>query len=343
MPAGIRAPLVGVALAGLLLLSVGGCASAARRWEPAALGERTPASETFRYADTAGSETVDIHYERVGSGTRAVIFLHGFGSSIRNWDDLRQHLDPGDSQLLFLDLKGFGLSERPRDDRYSLRHQAEIVGAFVEARGVESVVLVGHSYGGAVALTTAVLLADAGRGDLVRQLILIDSAAYGRYLPLFIDLLRTPVLGRLATWLLPRRLQLSVMVKKAYFDNRTLTPEVVERYVRFYRLPGTRYSFRKAARQAVLPANAELERRYPEVEVPTYLIWGRRDRMLPADKTGERLARELRAREFEIIEECGHIPQEEMPAVTAEILSRFLAEVARLHGALELTTNGAGP
>lgn len=313
-----------VALAGLLVLLMG-CASAAQRWEPAALAERTPASSTFHYSQ-AGSDPIDINYEEVGSGERSVLFLHGFASSIRNWDDLRDELDLGDFELLFLDLKGFGLSARPRDDSYWVLNQAKIVRAFIEAQGVESVVLVGHSYGGAVALMTTALLEDAGRGDLVEKLVLIDGAAYAKQLPLFIDLLRLPVLGRMVIWLLPRRLQLKIMLKKAFFDNRTLTPEILERYVRFYRLPGSRHSLHKVARQAVPRDYADLQGRYTELEVPTYLIWGRRDRLLRLEKTAARLAKELPVKRFEIIEDCGHIPQEEDPAVTAELLSEFLAE-----------------
>ncbi len=304
------------------LLFVFGCASAGPRMEPATPYQKDPASETFHY-----SETVDVNYEEVGSGRRTVIFLHGFASSIRNWDDVRDRLDVQDSRLVFVDLKGFGLSSRARDNRYSLRTQAAIVQAFIEERGYQSIALVGHSYGGAVALMLTAGLEDAGRHGLVERLVLIDSAAYAKHLPLFIDLLRSPVLGRLTTWLLPRRQQLGIMLRKAFFDNRRLTPEILDRYLRFYRLPGSRYSLRKAARQAVPENHTDLERRYQELEVPVYLIWGGRDRMLRLEKIGRRLARELRARRFEIIEDCGHIPQEEKPAETAAILSQFFADL----------------
>ncbi len=322
---GDRSCIQRISLSAVVLLSLS-CTSAEQRWGPALLLEQTPASKTFHYSQTVGSEAVGINYEQVGAGKRAVIFLHGFASSIRNWDDIRDHFDRGDLQLLFLDLKGFGLSARPRDDSYRLLDQAMIVRAFIEARGFESVVLVGHSYGGAVALMTTVLFEDAGRGHPVEQLILIDAAAYAKNLPLFIDLLRAPVLGRLTTWLLPRRLQLKIMLKKSYFDNRTLTPEMLERYARFYRLPGSRYSLRKVARQAVPENHADLENRYPELEIPTYILWGRRDLILRLEENAKRLAKELRARRFETVEECGHIPQEEEPAVTAEILSQFLVD-----------------
>ncbi len=312
-------------VASALVLLCLGCASV-ERGPPAAVLGSSAAGKIFQASGPAGPAAVDIHYEEVGSGQRAAIFLHGFGSSLRNWDDVRDLLDPTDLQLVFLDLKGFGLSTRSRDDGYSLSHQAAIVRELIEVKGYRSVVLVGHSYGGAVALATAVLLEDAGRGELVEQLILIDSAAYAAHLPLFIDLLRTPVLGRLATWLLPRRQQLRIMLKKAFFDDRLLTPEILDRYVRCYRLPGSRYTLRKIARQAIAEDHADLERRLATLAAPAHLIWGRHDRMLRVE-TGERLAKQLRAKSFAVIEECGHIPQEEKPAETAAILKGLFAEL----------------
>lgn len=69
----------------------------------------------------------------------------------------------------------------------------------------------------------------------------------------------------------------------------------------------------------------ETTRRYPEITVPTLIIWGRYDEVVPL-KVGEKLHAAIPNSALEIIENCGHIPQEEKPAETIEKLLIFLQE-----------------
>ena len=94
-----------------------------------------------------------------------------------------------------MDLKGFGLSSKPHDGKYSAKDQAEIVTAFIEQNGFADLALVGHSYGGAVALLTYFKLLDKGLGSRVLSLVLLDSAGYVQRLPFFVLLPRIPVVN----------------------------------------------------------------------------------------------------------------------------------------------------
>ena len=125
-----------------------------------------------------------VAYEHAGSAGPAVIFLHGFGASRESWNELRDLLMPH-MQLYLVDLKGFGLSAKPANTDYSMRGQAGMIGHFVESHGLRDVTLVGHSYGGGVALLT--LFADHARR--VRRLVLVDAAGYAQPLPYFVAIL----------------------------------------------------------------------------------------------------------------------------------------------------------
>ena len=58
------------------------------------------------------------------------------------------------------------------------------------------------------------------------------------------------------------------------------------------------------------PDFAELTTRIPEIDLPTLLLWGRRDWVVPLD-VAERLVTDLPSARLEIMENCGHVPPEE--------------------------------
>ncbi|HEY6838689.1 MAG TPA: alpha/beta fold hydrolase, partial [Geobacteraceae bacterium] len=109
------------------------------------------AQETFHY-----SARVAINYRVQGDGHVTLVFLHGFAAALTTWDDLAPLFPPESYTLYFLDLKGFGFSSKPRDGRYRLEDQAQIVAAFLEAQVLDDLVIVGHSLGGGIALITLI-------------------------------------------------------------------------------------------------------------------------------------------------------------------------------------------
>jgi pimeloyl-ACP methyl ester carboxylesterase len=150
-----------VALAVLVCLAAP--VSCARR-SPPATPERLPPDCSYRY-----SASVTIHCEQEGSGDETFVLLHGFGTSLQTWHDVRPALARR-GRVVMLDLKGFGLSSKPRDGAYSPPDQADIVAAFISDRKLSGIVLVGHSYGGGVAVLAHDRLAQQGR-DAVKALM----------------------------------------------------------------------------------------------------------------------------------------------------------------------------
>jgi pimeloyl-ACP methyl ester carboxylesterase len=222
-----------------------------------------------------------------------------------------------------LDLKGFGRSPKPRDGEYSIYDQAALVRRFIVERSLRGLTLVGHSFGGGVALATTVNLLEEDPGRL-SALILIDSPAYRQHLPNFIRILRIPVVGIVGIHLLPPTLQVRQILKLAYFDDTKVSDEAVSAYAAPIREPGGRQALVTTAGQ-IIPANIdEFAEKYGSIKIPTLLLWGRHDEIIPLE-IGRRLHREITHSEFVVVEGAGHIPQEEVPEKTIGILIDFLA------------------
>ena len=108
----------------------------------------------------------------------AVVFLHGWRSDARVWKPIIERLlrdyARNDNILNFyaLDLPGFGKSEKPKRD-FNLDNYAAVVMGLIKKLQLENVALVGHSFGGRVAIKLSVL-----EPDLIHKLILVDSAGY---------------------------------------------------------------------------------------------------------------------------------------------------------------------
>ena len=95
---------------------------------------------------------VKINYYESGQG-QPILLLHGFGASSYSWRFLGPSLAEN-HRVIMIDLKGYGLSDRPRDQKYSVSDQADIVADFIRQQDSQEMVLIGHSMGGMVALMT---------------------------------------------------------------------------------------------------------------------------------------------------------------------------------------------
>ncbi len=258
-----------------------------------------------------------LHSEAVGNGP-PLILLHGFGATLFTWRFLVAPLAES-HRVVRVDLLGFGNSPKPYDGDYSIRAQSKLLEAFIAAHCLNDVTLVGHSLGGAVALLTALRRKNTG---LVRSLVLIDAPAYQQPLPLFIRALRTP-LGPTLARVMPAELQVKSVLKLAYFDNAAVPTESVRVYARALRSAGGRHALVQTARELIPPDIGAVSLQYPQLHVPTLLIWGQHDEIVPLS-TGTRLARVLPHATLVVIERSGHLPQEETPGEVIRAVTEFV-------------------
>jgi pimeloyl-ACP methyl ester carboxylesterase len=81
-----------------------------------------------------------------------------------------------------------------------------------------------------------------------------------------------------------------------------------------------------AAAESIVPPDLDrVVARYPEIDRPALLLWGRQDRVVPL-WVGERLARELPRARLRVLERCGHLPPEEHPDASWAVVERFLED-----------------
>jgi pimeloyl-ACP methyl ester carboxylesterase len=228
----------------------------------------------------------------------------------------------GQHQVVLIDLRGEGQSPKPDDKHYSILEQGELVYQFILEHDLRNLTLVGNSYGGAVSLLLAIKLREHDPSRL-SKLILIDSGGYPDHLPLFLRVLRAPILGWLAVHLLPPKTQIRMVLRKSYYDPCKITREQVAAYAGPLASRGGRHALLQIGKQAIPKDIEELIAKYPTISVPTLILWGEDDRVLPR-LIGERLKAAIPNSRLEFIKHAGHIPQEEEPAEVVSHIKAFL-------------------
>jgi pimeloyl-ACP methyl ester carboxylesterase len=267
--------------------------------------------------------SVSIHYKAGGSGPATLIFLHGFAASHTTWEDILPLIPTDRFHVILLDLKGFGLSAKPRDGAYSIEEQASIVCSFIREQGFPTVTLIGHSLGGGVALRVCMRMHMENDPVTVKRLVLIDSAAYPQRLPKFFRRLKIPLLGPLFFRLIPARIMVRRAMEMAFHDKSAITPERLERYRCYFRGRGLAYTLR-ATISCINPEEyAGIGEEYRKISVPCLIIWGDHDYIV-RPKFAQMLHEDLPVSRLMIISRCGHNPHEERPAETFTAMEEFL-------------------
>ncbi|MEO8384077.1 MAG: alpha/beta hydrolase [Betaproteobacteria bacterium] len=287
-------------------------------WEPdrsvADLRERwAPPPSVF--VDVAGMQ-VHMRDEGPRDDPSPIVLLHGTSASLHTWDGWAAGLK-STRRVIRLDLPGFGLTGPTPDNDYTVGHYAAFMHAFLDSLGISHCVLVGNSFGGQVALVTA--LARPARVD---RLILIDSSGYPlapSSIPLGFRIARLPVLNQIARVTLPRRI-VEESIRNVYGDPTRVTPELVDRYFELTLREGNRQALAERLKQVPIDA---ITTRIPGIKIPTLILWGGRDRLIPPD-SGRRFANDIVGSRLQIFPDLGHVPHEEDPVHTLAAAKNFL-------------------
>jgi pimeloyl-ACP methyl ester carboxylesterase len=232
------------------------------------------------------------------------VLIHGYGASGFTW----RHWSPRLARLghvVQIDLKGFGRAPKPDDSRYAPGDQAELVRRLM-------------------ALLAAMGLMEEARSRL-RRLVLVAGAAYAQRLPPFVKMAAWPRLSALLFELVSARRVVEGALRMVVFDSDSVTADQVKGYADPLGSPGAVRVLLSTARQIVPPDLPSVVGRYPLIPVPSLLLWGRDDPVVPLS-VGQRLARALPNARLHVLERCGHLAQEERPAESFAVLERFLRE-----------------
>ncbi len=244
-----------------------------------------------------------------------LVLVHGTSDSLHTWDAWVAVLKL-QRRVIRFDLPGFGLTgPDPRND-YSIARYVRFTTAVLDRLGVRRCVLAGNSLGGQIAWASA--LAAPRR---VQQLILVDAGGYPMApteVPLAFRLARAKSGRWMLEHVLPRGLVQS-SVRNVYGDTTKVTPELVERYYDMALRAGNR----RALGYRMDVAAVDDSRSIKELTVPTLVLWGGRDRLIPPS-SGQRFARDIAGARLVVFGDLGHLPQQEDPVRTVAEVQRFL-------------------
>jgi len=243
---------------------------------------------------------LDTHFTFCGEG-EPVVLLHGWGTSAESLCGIAKALEDK-FRVFAIDLPGFGWTPPP-PAAWGTREYAAHVEAFMESSGIPTANLIGHSFGGRIALALA---AQSPHG--VRRLVLVASAGIRAnlrpryYLKIGAAKLAklvfsSPIWGRLGERIL----------------------STVHRRVgsRDYRNAG------QMRRTLVRVVNEDLRGILSSVQAPTLIIWGDRD-LEVSRSSMEIIARGIRGSQLEIMEGAGHFPFVDMPERFGKLVRDFL-------------------
>jgi len=295
----------------------------------------TPVPLDSRFADAGGTR---LHYIEAGSGDPAIVLVHGLGSTVTKWRDVLPLLG-AHRRTLALDLPGFGLSGAPRA-RYSFGFLAGAVRAFMDAAGIERAVVVGNSLGGITGLWLAaawpervagLVLVDAALplppgvrpdGGTIARMLASSLPGVGEALYSYYVRRRTP--EQMVAEGLARNVADPARVSGDTLDR--LRAEAAERMHR----PELRRPLMSVQRHLMWMLTAgrtEVERVAAGIRVPTLLLWGSEDVLVPL-AVGEHWVGKIPGAELVVLEGAGHNPQLEVPDRFAGVVATFADSLA---------------
>ncbi len=296
-------------------------------WEDFADKIHHPENSHFTEVDGA-----TVHYQEFGDATNpTLVLIHGFTASTYVWQTVAPQLAEQNFHVVAVDLLGFGFSDKPAWFEYSIVSQARMIERFMDRLGIGRAILIGSSYGGAVASTVAldyperveklVLVSPVSNDGAIRNSILRFTAISG--------------VGEIVSPFLidsKRFLRLRMRRTIAPANHHLITKERIEAVHRPLRAKNAHHSILTSARKwdaSRIETDAYL------INQPTLLVWGEDDNVIPVHN-GEKLYDLILNSRLVVLKDCGHVPPEEKPEHFVKLVAEFCRDKK---GRVELTDN----
>lgn len=284
------------------------------RWDD--VSQSIAHAEHSRFAQVDG---VKVHFQVFGDPSRpTVILIHGFTASAYVWKSVAPVLAGSGFHVVVVDLVGFGYSEKPTWFDYTIDSQARIVVRLMDRVGIGKAVVVGSSYGGAVAATMALDYADRVEKLVMVGAVINDDVKSHPILKLAsfrgIGEAMTPFLVDSKTFLRYR-----MHATLAEINHYLIDDERVSNVRRPLAAADGHHSVLATSRN--WHAN-RIEKDAHLIEQPTLLIWGEEDKVIPLIN-GYKLYGSVVNSRLVILKDCGHVPQEERADLFTHLVSEF--------------------
>jgi pimeloyl-ACP methyl ester carboxylesterase len=272
--------------------------------------------------------TAEIAYTDVGKGEHTLVLIHGLGSYLPAWNENIEAL-AAEYRVIAIDLPGYGKSSKAGWS-YSMEFFAKAVRGVVRQLGIERPTLVGHSMGGQIAMTYALLWPHD-----VQALVLSSPAG----LETFEDGEAKWLAGATTPDFTCGASEEAIYVRHAQnFHRMPKAAEfMVEDRVRVIGGPDFRDYCRAVSRSVAGMLDAPVADRIPEIGVPTLVVFGKSDQLIPnpflhggsTEKLAKKAVQRFPDADLVMIDRAGHMAQFEQPIVWNAAVLRFLARARR--------------
>ena len=264
----------------------------------------------------------ELNYVVAGDGP-PLLLVHGVAGDWRTWEPVIEDL-ARTHEVIAVDLPGHGASDAGAGD-YSLGGLANVLRDLIGSLGHERVTMVGHSLGGGIAMQFAYQFPER-----VERLILVSSGGLGPDVGLILRAATLPGSELFLALTAPAAKSVLDVLSIAGRALRIRPDQDAAFYARGFTAlahPGTRAAF-LATLRAVVGRQGQIvdarDRLYLAREMPTLIVWGEHDAVLPVEHaygaheamTGSRL---------EIFENAGHLPQIDDPKRFVDVVEDFMA------------------
>ncbi len=256
----------------------------------------------------------------LGDAGPDVVMCHGTPWSSWLWRPFAEALS-ADHRVHLWDMPGYGQSSKNAEHDVSLDVQGELFADLLRFWELDAPHVVAHDFGGAVSLRAHLL-----HGARLASLALVDVVALSPWGSPFFTLVRENA----DTFVqLPDAVHEGAV--RAYIcgaAHHRLDDPSLDALVAPWLGPEGKAAFYRQISQADEAFTDAIEPMYPQVTVPTLVVWGREDTWIPQDRA-HRLHALLPGSRLELIDAAGHLVQLDAPVALATTLNRWLTEVAR--------------
>ncbi len=241
---------------------------------------------------------LEINYKIIGEGRPFLIF-HGWNSNSNRWLAVAEILAKKGLQIIIPDLPGFGKSSTPPLD-WDPEEYLNFAKQFIDRLNLENFYLLGHSFGGSVAIKYSIDFPDK-----VQKLFLISAACFRK---------RTP--GKFVLYIFSKFCHIFSFLP--FYEN-------IRKGFYKYIVRRSDYPYSKGAMKKIYLKiiKRDLSDILPAVATPTVIIWGEKDKITPLNE-GVEINRKIKNSKIQIIEGVNHSPNLIVPEKLAQTIGKFL-------------------
>lgn len=254
-------------------------------------------------------ERVRVSYKRAGERGPLVFILHGWGGSAASWVKVQELLADKGFRVIVPDLPGFGKSDEPPSP-WGVGDYADWFQSFIRAitksynRHLETYLLLGHSFGGRVAIKLA-----AAHPPGLQKLVLVSAAGIKKRVSPFVSLV-----AKTLDWLFSLPL-----LRRFKPPLRAFSYRYVLRRTGYLKAQGVmKEVFQKVVAEDLQPL-------LKQIMAPTLIVWGEKDKLTPLEDA-RLMRREIPHAQLEVLKDIGHAPNLQNPQLLTEKVLTFLQE-----------------